>query len=191
MHHLLFVAFIVPFIEAGVPSLGVCPDLRGVSSFDVSRYTGTWYEYSNVFEIFQVGGRCVRATYTDNNDGSVGVFNEQINAITGKYGNINGTARLADAAYAELVVNFDTVPFTSTSPNYKVLDTDYDNYSIVYNCNSLLGFFKSESLWFLTRNQTPDQTVVDQGYGKMTSLGLPVRSLRPTSQTNCDNMPPV
>ena len=29
---------------------------------------------------------------------------------TGKYGNINGTARLADAAYAELVVNFDTVP---------------------------------------------------------------------------------
>merc|ERR1712025_16455 len=105
-----FVAFIVPFIEAGVPSLGVCPDLRGVTSFDVSRYTGTWYEYSNVFEIFQVGGRCVRATYTDNNDGSVGVFNEQINAITGNYGNINGTARLADAAYAELVVNFDTVP---------------------------------------------------------------------------------
>ena len=66
-----------------VLSLRNCKEeiIAGVSSFDVSRYTGTWYEYSNVFEIFQVGGRCVRATYTDNNDGSVGVFNEQINAM--------------------------------------------------------------------------------------------------------------
>ena len=53
----------------------------GVSSFDVSRYTGTWYEYSNVFEVFQVGGVCVRATYTDNGDGSVKVFNEQIKKL--------------------------------------------------------------------------------------------------------------
>merc|ERR1712133_61938 len=194
MYHILTAAaFIISFniIEAAVPSFGGCPDLRGVSSFDVSRYVGTWYEYSNVFEIFQVGGNCVRATYTDNNDGSVGVFNEQINALTGKYGNINGTARIADQAYAELVVNFDTVPFTSSSPNYKVLDTDYDNYAVVYNCNNFLGFFKSESLWFLTRAQSPDQSIVDQGYEKMTSLGLPVRRLRQTSQTNCDSMPPV
>ena len=26
-----------------------------MSSFDVGSYTGTWYEYSNVFEVFQVG----------------------------------------------------------------------------------------------------------------------------------------
>ena len=29
---------------------------------------------------------------------------------TGSYGSINGTARLADPAYAEFVVNFDKVP---------------------------------------------------------------------------------
>ena len=58
-----------------------CNTFSGVSSFDVSRYTGTWYEYSNVFEVFQVGGVCVRATYTDNGDGSVKVFNEQIKKL--------------------------------------------------------------------------------------------------------------
>ena len=42
---------------------------------------GRWYEYSNTFEIFQIGGTCVRATYTDNGDGTVGVFNEQILAL--------------------------------------------------------------------------------------------------------------
>ena len=52
-----------------------------MTSFDLSRYTGTWYEYANVFEVFQIGGKCVRATYTDNGDGSVGVFNEQIKKL--------------------------------------------------------------------------------------------------------------
>ena len=33
-----------------------------------------------------------------------------LNFRTGTYININGTARLADPAFAELVVNFDTVP---------------------------------------------------------------------------------
>ena len=55
--------------------------MSGISGFDVGRYTGTWYEYSNVFEVFQIGGTCVRATYTDNGDGSVRVFNEQIKKL--------------------------------------------------------------------------------------------------------------
>merc|ERR1719181_249517 len=86
-------------IQAAVPSFGACPENRG-------RYTGTWYEYANVFEVFQIGGKCVRATYTDNGDGSVGGFNEQIKKLTGSYGSINGTASLADPGYAEFVVNF-------------------------------------------------------------------------------------
>ena len=123
---------------------------------------------------------------------------------------------------------------TTSTPNYRVLDTDYTSYSIVYNCNTILGFFKtgdviqitalsgsvfvtvmtpslgahylltftdqltkclsranteeihlsicnmllsgsgvglcvyllfsSESVWYLTRQQTPEQAVVDQGY---------------------------
>merc|ERR1712243_364276 len=106
MIFLVFAAVLFQFSDCAVPSFGSCPNLRGVSSFDVSRYVGTWYEYSNVFEIFQVGGNCVRATYTDNNDGSVGVFNEQIKALTGNYGSINGSASLPDTAFAEFVVNF-------------------------------------------------------------------------------------
>lgn len=32
---------------------------------------------------------------------------------------------------------------TTSTPNYRVLDTDYTSYSIVYNCNTILGFFKT------------------------------------------------
>jgi len=140
----LFLVIFSGTIHAAVPSFGACPENRGLTSFDIGRYTGTWYEYANVFEVFQIGGKCVRATYTDNGDGTVGVFNEQIKKFTGNYGSINGTARLADPGYAEFVVNFDKVPFTTSTPNYRVLDTDYTSYSIVYNCNTILGFFKTE-----------------------------------------------
>ena len=52
----------------------------GMAGFDQSRYLGAWYEYANVFEIYQIGGTCVRATYTDEGT-NVGVFNEAINTM--------------------------------------------------------------------------------------------------------------
>ena len=52
----------------------------------------------------------------------------------------------------------------SSRPNYRVLATDYENYSIVYDCLDILGLFKAESLWLLTRAQFPDQDLVDEGY---------------------------
>ena len=49
-------------------------------------------------------------------------------------------------------------------PNYRVLATDYLNFAIVYDCLDIFGLFKAESLWFLTRSQFPDQSLVDDGY---------------------------
>ena len=68
-----------------------------------------------------------------------------------------------------------------TTPNYFVLDTDYSSYSIVYDCFDILGVAKagkpsnidnvqnrhanaSESIWFLTREQHPAESLVAQGY---------------------------
>mmetsp|Transcript_17068 Transcript_17068/g.12134 ORF Transcript_17068/g.12134 Transcript_17068/m.12134 type:complete len:83 (+) Transcript_17068:359-607(+) len=38
------------------------------------------------------------------------------------------------------------------TPNYTVIDTDYDNYSLVYTCN---WFLQKEVLYILSRNPTP------------------------------------
>ena len=51
-----------------------------MAKFDKSRYLGSWYEYANVFEFYQIASECVRATYTDEGD-RIGVFNEQVNAM--------------------------------------------------------------------------------------------------------------
>jgi len=172
------------------PSPGQCPDLRGISNFTVTNYTGTWHEYSRLFLVGELYGKCVRATYSDNGDGTVGVFNEQISSLTGQYIFINGTATPADPQYAEFTVNFEQVPVETSRPNYRVLATDYENFAIVYDCLDILGgAFKAESLWLLTRAQFPDQDILDDGYKRMADWELPVDSLSETDQTGCENLP--
>ena len=51
-----------------------------MENFNRSGYLGTWYEESNMFEVYQIASSCVRATYTDEGD-RVGVFNEGLTAV--------------------------------------------------------------------------------------------------------------
>ena len=52
----------------------------GMDNFDKSSYLGTWYEESNLFEVYDFAASCIRATYTDQGD-NVGVLNEAMNAV--------------------------------------------------------------------------------------------------------------
>ena len=62
-------------------SPGSCPELRGITDFQVLDYTGRWFEYASTSTNYSQGGNndsCVRALYSDNGDGIIGVFNEAI-----------------------------------------------------------------------------------------------------------------
>lgn len=46
------------------------------------KYTGKWYEYAKYPFIFELGGKCITATYTENsNDGSVEVVNSMVSEM--------------------------------------------------------------------------------------------------------------
>ena len=72
----------------------------------------------------------------------------------------------------QLVVNFDNFPNPHTETNYNVVMTDYDNYVIVYNCETrgLLG--PSDVLWVLTREFQPDPKMIDQIYKMLDESGV-------------------
>eukprot|EP00091_Calanus_sinicus_P020309 TRINITY_DN5467_c0_g1_i2.p1 TRINITY_DN5467_c0_g1~~TRINITY_DN5467_c0_g1_i2.p1 ORF type:complete len:200 (-),score=37.27 TRINITY_DN5467_c0_g1_i2:108-707(-) len=194
---LLFV--LISASSAAVTRWSDCPDLTGIPNFQLARYLGVWYEYANVFEVFQAWSTCGRVQYSDRGV-KVGVVNEQINYITQNYGNVTGAARPAVPGdpenKADFIVAFDNIPFQDSEsdeggvPNYRVVATDYDNFAVVYNCKS--GYiYNSESLWVLTREQFPDQQLVDDTYSLMKNLTLPVKSLEKTPQEDCQKMPPL
>ena len=53
-------------------------------------------------------------------------------------------------------------PDADTEPNYNVLATDYENYTIVYDCTDFGSRLKSEVLWILTRDPVPSDEVLNE-----------------------------
>ncbi|CAF1334064.1 unnamed protein product [Rotaria sordida] len=159
-----------------------CPDIVTQSGFTASRYAGVWYEVYRNTILFELGAKCVNATYTLQNDGSIGVFNQAINWF-GHYTSINGTAKVKNSAQpGSLVVNFDS---PRTQGDYNVISTNYDDYALVYSCrNFFFDWFKWESIWFLSRTKTLPAETVDALKNILSNMGVSTSKLKQTNQ-NC------
>ena len=145
-------------LGSGSSNSVVCDDVAPLDSFDAARYMGTWYEIQHSHgAIFQPDNfDCTRAEYTDL-DAAAGTFkvynNSQIGFLppTG----VHGTASCAGQPNGQCIVSFFGQKFDE--PNYKVVDTDYETYSIVYSCSPN----DMQYLWILSRTPTMDQDLLD------------------------------
>jgi len=95
-------------------------------------------------------GTCTTAQYTDlTSDGHFKVWNSGQDAEFGSRGGIHGRVKCPETD-GQCFVTFFT-PFTKV-PNYIVIDTDYENYSMVYSCHS----GPTADLWILSRAPVMD-----------------------------------
>ncbi|MHC4955907.1 MAG: lipocalin family protein [Planctomycetota bacterium] len=116
------------FSFAGCQASGALPDappLRAVTSVDLERYLGTWYEISKYPVSFEKGLVGVTATYSMRDDGNIRVENAGYKgSFDGKLKSATARAWVPNAERpAELKVSF----FWPFSAKYWVigLDTDY------------------------------------------------------------------
>ncbi|XP_018022292.1 apolipoprotein D [Hyalella azteca] len=167
-----------------------CPSQAVVPNLDVKKYLGLWYENRKYKTIFQLGGRCTTATYTDAGNGIIGVRNDQ--KITVIPVSVVGQAKFADPTKTEAKL---TVSFTSATPfandtssvtasNYWVLDTDYDNYAIVWSCQAAI-IANIQFLWVLTRQRSPPEAIITKVLGVITDRGLDTSKLDVSKQDLC------
>lgn len=119
--------------------------LSVVSSVDLNRYTGTWYEIARYPHSFQEGCVGSRATYTLRDDGKISVLNECYDrTFSGKLRSANGKAWVVDKqTNAKLKVSF----FWPFAGDYWIIDLGKDyEYAVI-------GHPKREYLWILSRNR--------------------------------------
>ncbi|KAL3881462.1 hypothetical protein ACJMK2_027902 [Sinanodonta woodiana] len=170
---------------AQVFSFGKCPSIQLKQNFQLGSYLGKWYEKRRFFAIFETFGSCVSANYSLKDDGHVKVVNQEYIKFLKKDNVAIGDAYVPDANEpAKLKVKFGSGPLG----DYWVLDTDYDNYSIVYSCNSYGGIFKIEFSWILTRERNGlSDAKIQKLLQSMSSSGINVERFSVTDQSNCPN----
>jgi apolipoprotein D and lipocalin family protein len=122
------------------------PDnVRPVTSFDVKRYAGTWYELARIDHRFEKGLVNTTAQYSLNPDGTVKVVNRGFNPAKNEWKEATGTARfLGDPGTAALKVSF----FGPFYGGYNVvhLSDDYQTALVIGNTR--------DYFWLLSRQKT-------------------------------------
>ena len=140
----------------------VCDRQSGLDfTFEPEKYMGTWYEiYHSSGEPFQPDSwTCTQATYSDldtsGDNPTFKVYNSGEGRFHGPRFGLHGHAMCPGdpSTYGEgqCYVTFFFQPFKKL-PNYQIVDTDYENYSIVYACEE----DDMQYLWFMSRTPTMD-----------------------------------
>lgn len=129
------------------------PNPKLQEDFEVSRYLGDWYElYRSKSICFEKGSDIIARYGSDpKHPDRITVTNLQT-LDNGKIDTITGYAvrKSPESPASDLIVRFNWL----LRGKYKVIRTDYDNYSIVYSSRKILfGLLKKEYCWILARKR--------------------------------------
>ena len=148
-------------------------ELEVVSSVDLSRYVGRWYEIARLPNRFEK--KCadsVTATYALRPDGKIEVVN-RCRKSSGEYTTAKGKAKIVDKkTNAKLKVTF----FWPFYGDYWILDLG-SNYEY-----AVVGDPSREYLWILSRTPRIEAALYQQLLGKMAARGFKTERMIRTSQ---------
>jgi len=176
-----------------------CPDPDVQQGFDVTRYMGKWHSYER-FPFMIQDTRCNLANYTLNADNTVRVVNVAVapfyvgNASCPLFRNVvtEGVAYIPDAKEpAKLKVDFSYGTPDDFKPDYWVLDTDYTNYTVIYNCRMTMkdGLIteigKTETCFVMTRAKGVKPANLDSIHALLTKYDIDVTNMELMSQEGC------
>jgi apolipoprotein D and lipocalin family protein len=145
-----------------------------VSSVDLARYTGKWYEIASYPVSFQKGCSCIYAEYTATDKGYIKVFNScRKGGVNGKISSISGKAFPVEGSNnAKLKVQF----FWPFKAPYWIIGLA-DDYSW-----AIVSGPSRKYLWILSRTKQMDPKLYDQLCEKLRKDGFDLARLKKGEQ---------
>ena len=137
-----------------------CQEPTVQQQFDLDAYLGLWYEQRRDKECSYEDGICNTAQYslTDDPD-TIRVRNNELD--DGVWGGGTGKAFVVDPSKDEGYLKVKFVPLVPAG-DYKIMETDYTNYTVLYTCTGFLGAYSVEYVWILTREPEPSDDVMNK-----------------------------
>jgi len=157
---------IIFFIFCGC--LGLPQNIIPVEQFDVSRYTGKWYEIARLDHSFERGLDNVTAEYVLQDDGKISVLNRGFSKKHNKWEKVTGKARfvgIRNTGY--LKVSF----FGPFYGSYVIFELG-KNYQYAYVTSS-----KKSYLWLLARSPEAGKKEISRFVKKCRYLGFDTGNL--------------
>jgi len=181
-------ALVCCVLALGMPAVmaldfDTCPSPPVMNNFDISKYLGTWYEIERNYNPAESSKhRCgtTHISQLDSNDYNV-MFNTtwkyrdttRRQVIKGKYNANDEPAKL----------KIKPIPLFPKQ-NYWVLDTDYDNYAIVWSCAEFY-FSHYELVWIFGRNKNMRPETRMRAYNKLQQYGFKLEDLIVVEHSHC------
>lgn len=143
--------------------------LVAVTSFDVERYMGRWYEIGRLDNSYERGLSNVSAEYRLLPDGKIEVTNRGFNSRRNSWSEVAGRAWFEgkNKDVGSLKISFGS-PLNGTY-NILLLDTQY-RYAMVSSTDR-------DDLWILSRETQLDKAIVDSLVAKAKEWGYPTANL--------------
>lgn len=165
---LLLTGWLLPAAQAKAPKL------KTVSSVDVKRYAGKWYEIASFPQRFQKGCHCTTAEYTPSEKGYLVVENRcNRDGADGNRSYIKGKAFIKkNTGNAKLKVQF-FFPFRG---KYWIIDLA-DDYSY-----AVVSHPSKKYLWILSRTRVMSPDVYNGIISRLKSKGFDLSRLEVTDQ---------
>ncbi|KAK9873417.1 hypothetical protein WA026_022479 [Henosepilachna vigintioctopunctata] len=168
-------------IQAQKIIIGLCPRVNVQENFDLEKYLGTWYEAEKYSEPFELGGKCMKQVWSGESNGKISVLEQLIKKNSGKVVNGDNTAKfVGNRNEAKLTLDTPGVPFGAP---YWILETDYDNYSVVWSCIDT-GLLNIRFTWILTRDRHPSESIMKKAYAVYDRYNL-IKTFEKTDQDDC------
>lgn len=177
---LFYIFLLLPLVLSScIPETGKnMKPLQTVSSVDLNRYIGKWFEIARYHHKFQEGCVGSRATYDLRNDGKITVVNECYEeSFSGKLRSAKGKAWVVDReTNAKLKVSF----FWPFAGDYWIIDLGRDyEYAVV-------GHPSRKYLWILSRTPEMDEGLYQSILARLQEQEYDTTKLIRTAQHNGD-----
>lgn len=144
--------------------LGMPEKVTPVTSFELNRYLGKWYEIARLDHSFERGLDQVTAEYGLRDDGGVSVLNRGFSVEDQEWSEAEGKAYFVntdDEGY--LKVSF----FGPFYGSYVIFELDQENYQYAF-----ISGPDESYLWLLARTPTVPQAVIDLFLQRSKQLGF-------------------
>ena len=152
-------------------------ELQTVSSVDLKKYSGLWYDIAHLPVSFMKGCECTSAEYIPDPAGTVKVVNRCKKSQTGKWKSAKAKAFVVpNSGNAKLKVQF----FWPFKGDYWIIDLD-DEYQY-----AVVGNQSRKYLWILSRTPQMDQELLDQIIIRAGNKGFAVGQLEFSRHSSCE-----